>query len=145
MPDFLDADSGELSKPTAPRVDRAEWFLLWFVLPSDSGSSSSASRSSIEDGSVGDKSSGILPAFSEGGRVGESSKGTRLVVILVPSAFSGGELGDFALTGDFVRAFFSGFGDFRSDAASAVSSNDLFLSGGLTARLTLISLFLNTP
>ena len=133
--------------PTAPSIDLTESLLLWFVVPFGSCSSAlCAKRSSIKDGNVGERSSGMLVMFSEGGSVGESSDGTPPFPPLFPSTFWAGEFGAFALTGDFVRARFSGFGDFSLEETSATSSNARFLSFiSLTGEPGLISLLFASP
>lgn len=75
----------------------------------------------MEAGRVGERRSGILPTSSEGGSVGESSEGSRFLLLLALSVFLTGDTGDRALAGDLVRALFCGFGDFTLDEAEIAS------------------------
>ncbi len=81
----------------------------------------------MEDGRVGERSSGMLVRLSAGGSVGESSEGTRVLFALA-CMFVPDEVGDLALTGDFVRALFSGLGGLILEEASATSLIVRFLS-----------------
>ena len=105
----------------------------------------------MEEGRVGESSSGILVMLSAGGSVGESSEGTRVLFALaVPCTVLADEPGDLAFTGDFVRALFSGLGDLILEEASATSSNDRFLSccflgGGPAVTLPFLASPRDTP
>jgi hypothetical protein len=82
----------------------------------------------MEDGSVGERSAGIVERLSAGGSVGERSDGRRALFVVVPFVLVMGVRGEPARTGDLVRVLFSGLGDFILEEASATSSNDRFLS-----------------